>query len=283
VELTTQAFESASAFLEDVQSELGSHEVEHHLILGVAHGLASQQKDGALLLTLRDETGLAVAALLSPNRPLLVATNRSSVDDGIVSLARWLSERGHSPKGFIADLVHADVFAKEWQRLNRGAARIKVRQRLHVLRDVAPVARTRGNLRRAGRNDLDLLQRWVGAFNTEALRETLDPELRDAIVARADKGELFLWEDGEPRSMAASARPTPNGIAINSVYTPPEWRGRGYATTCVAALSEHLLNSGRRFCVLYTDLANPTSNAIYARIGYRAVSDSLLYEFGRGT
>lgn len=78
--------------------------------------------------------------------------------------------------------------------------------------------------------------------------------------------------------MAASVRPTRRAIAIGGVYTPPQWRGRGYATSCVAALSELLLGRGFEFCVLYTDLANPTSNGIYARIGYRPVRDFLMYE-----
>lgn len=78
--------------------------------------------------------------------------------------------------------------------------------------------------------------------------------------------------------MAASARPTKRAIAVNGVYTPPRWRRHGYATACVAALSEILLRRGFAFCVLYTDLANPTSNGIYTRIGYRPVRDFLMYE-----
>ncbi len=77
--------------------------------------------------------------------------------------------------------------------------------------------------------------------------------------------------------MAAWAGRTPNGLRINYVYTPPELRGRGYATACVAALSRALLEAGNRYCCLYTDLANPTSNAIYRRIGYRPVCDAAMY------
>jgi predicted GNAT family acetyltransferase len=63
------------------------------------------------------------------------------------------------------------------------------------------------------------------------------------------------------------------------VYTPPGRRGRGYATALVAALSAELLAAGRRFCFLYTDLANPTSNRIYQRIGYERVCDSAEIRF----
>ena len=79
--------------------------------------------------------------------------------------------------------------------------------------------------------------------------------------------------------MAAVGGPTPNGDRISWVYTPPALRGRGYASACVAALSQRLLDSGRRFCFLYTDLANPTANKLYQRIGYRQVIDASIYHF----
>ena len=99
-----------------------------------------------------------------------------------------------------------------------------------------------------------------------------------AELTRLAAGEPYLWVDGLPRAMAATARPTHHTVSINAVYTPPAERGRGYATGCVALLSERMLAAGRRACVLFTDLANPTSNAVYARIGYQPVADFVLVE-----
>jgi predicted GNAT family acetyltransferase len=90
---------------------------------------------------------------------------------------------------------------------------------------------------------------------------------------------LFVWDHAGPVSMASATGLTPNGIRVNGVYTPPEHRGRGYATACVAALSARLLADGRRFCFLFTDAANPTSNAIYRRIGYVPVAEVQEYRF----
>ena len=73
--------------------------------------------------------------------------------------------------------------------------------------------------------------------------------------------------------------PTPTGIRIGPVYTPPEHRRRGYATTLVADLSAWLLEQGHRACFLYTDLANPTSNRIYVEIGYERVCDAMEFIF----
>jgi len=104
------------------------------------------------------------------------------------------------------------------------------------------------------------------------------PPAHAVAARRVAAGEVYLWCDPDPRTMAGSARPTQHAIAVNAVYTPPEWRKRGYATACVAELSRLLLARGYEFCVLYTDLANPTSNAIYSRIGYRPVRDLLMYD-----
>jgi hypothetical protein len=79
--------------------------------------------------------------------------------------------------------------------------------------------------------------------------------------------------------MAGYSRELPTAIGVAFVYTPPYFRGKGYATSCVAQLSRMALDKGYKKCVLYTDLLNPTSNSIYQRIGYKPVCDSLMLKF----
>ena len=95
----------------------------------------------------------------------------------------------------------------------------------------------------------------------------------DMARQRIASGRMFVWDDGGPVSMAAWSGRTPNGVRVNYVYTPAERRGRGYASACVADLTQHLLNNVAEFCCLVTDLGNPTSNSIYQRIGYQPVCD----------
>ena len=127
----------------------------------------------------------------------------------------------------------------------------------------------------------------MDAFGVEVLEEN-DPgrtEARAMVEHRlgGDDGGFLLWEDGgEIVSVSGWGGPTPNGIRVGPVYTPPEARGRGYATALVAELSQTLLDGGRTFVFLYTDLANPTSNAIYERIGYVRVAESAMVEFVPG-
>ncbi|MDF5719317.1 MAG: GNAT family N-acetyltransferase [Rhizonema sp. PD37] len=94
---------------------------------------------------------------------------------------------------------------------------------------------------------------------------------------------LDLWQDKTPVSIVCGSVSTPNGSSIGRVYTPPEYRKKGYATSCVAALSQTLLDRGCRYCFLFTDLANPTSNHIYRIIGYQPVCDWHDYSFTEET
>ena len=95
----------------------------------------------------------------------------------------------------------------------------------------------------------------------------------EQISRMIERQDLRIWQDERPASMAVAQGVTPNGCRVGYVYTPTELRGRGYASALVAELSQSMLDSGLNFCVLYTDLANPTSNGIYQRIGYNAICD----------
>ena len=126
-------------------------------------------------------------------------------------------------------------------------------------------------MREAGPDDIPIVIGWINAFAEEALDEAAHLEGAEAAYRRREAdpdGAWLLWDDEGPVSLAAYGSPTPNGTRVGPVYTPPELRGRGYATSLVAELTEQRLAAGLRFCFLFTDLGNPTSNAIYARIGY---------------
>jgi GNAT superfamily N-acetyltransferase len=131
----------------------------------------------------------------------------------------------------------------------------------------------------------NLVLGWLAAFDAEVVPPEIrgDPgerARRATTVFSSEEGGFWLWEQGgRAVSMTGVAGLTPNGIRIGPVYTPPDLRGHGYATSLVASVSSDQLSNGRRFCFLHTDLANPTSNAIYQRIGYERVCDSVVLAF----
>lgn len=165
-----------------------------------------------------------------------------------------------------------------------------MRQGIFALDQVAAVPEAPGRSSPATADHAPILAGWARDFQAEALGnqrpndDTFARSVTDRIETQSPSFGLWVHTvDGEPVSMSGHNGPTPNGIRVSGVFTPPEYRGHGYATTLVARQSRWLLGSGRRFCFLYTDLANPTSNAIYRRIGYRQVAESHEYSFSPST
>jgi hypothetical protein len=151
-------------------------------------------------------------------------------------------------------------------------------ERIYRLTEVrTPDPGPAGAMRRAREEERELLVRWFDAFAVDVDDpEPGEPEraFERFVPGRAGAVGLYLWEvNGDPRSMAGHSGPTPHGMRVFPVYTPPEERRRGYAGALVAALSQRLLDEGREFCFLFTDLANPTSNHVYQEIGYEPVCD----------
>jgi predicted GNAT family acetyltransferase len=143
-----------------------------------------------------------------------------------------------------------------------------------------------GTLRLAAPEDVELIARWIRDFNEEALGERVaDPSaatsMAEDLVARRARA-MYLWEDVVPVAMAAAMeRVSPNGAWIGGVYTPPERRRSGYASALVSQVSRVLLDGGSPSCVLFADVANPTSNHIYLRMGYQPAGPFDDYSFGR--
>jgi predicted GNAT family acetyltransferase len=133
-----------------------------------------------------------------------------------------------------------------------------------------------GRCRKASIEDLEVVLAFHGAFVREALPdEADDDEVRAARVERRLRGEhgIHLWEDGEVVAVAAIGMPAEGGERVASVYTPPRLRGRGYASALVAAVTQDAFARGCSFVQLNTDVDNPTSNAIYERLGYERVGE----------
>jgi predicted GNAT family acetyltransferase len=100
----------------------------------------------------------------------------------------------------------------------------------------------------------------------------------ESVARRISAGEIFLWDHRGIRSMAAVTAPALATSRVQYVYTPQEYRGRGYAEALVRGLTRQILAEGYR-PILFADLANPTSNSIYRRIGYAAMVEVTRYRF----
>lgn len=202
-------------------------------------------------------------------------------DAAAVSLARSLVERGEDVEALNGMLPAASACADELARLTGRTARVVVHSRLHRALGVAPPPLPAGLLRPATAGEVPLVLAWFAAFFEDADVQAGRPagshagEVPDAgeMLRRIADGQVWLWEvEGTPVHLTALNPPSFGVARIGPVFTPAEHRGHGYAGATVAALTQRVLDGGDVPC-LFTDQANPVSNALYARIGYEPVVD----------
>ena len=243
-----------------------AHEAEHGLIYGIA-GASPPPADAYCALVV-DGDAVVAAAIRTIDKMVL---SREETPGAITLIAR---DAIHDPglRGLLGPPQSLRAFVeatgREWNA-GRGST-------IYECRNVIAGNPTAGVRRVAGVAERSLLTNWADAFTSEALGGT---STRSDAEAAADRyianSTMHLWiVDGEPVACAAALGPTPHGIRIGYVYTPPENRGRGFASALVADLTQHQLDHGRAFVYLYADRANPTSNSIYQKLGYRRVAEA---------
>jgi GNAT superfamily N-acetyltransferase len=216
------------------------------------------------------------AFLHTPGFPVFLTSMPS---EAVAGLAGELAASGRRIGGVNAEAQAAEAFAGAWRQRTGDAAHLHRLMRLYRLGTlVRPNPGPEGKPRVAGEQDRDLLIEWSGAFVREVGDEEHD--VAAAVDERLGYGGLTVWEvAGAATSMAGITRIVRAVARVGPVYTPPELRGRGYAGGTTAAVSQAALDAGAAEVVLYTDLANPTSNALYERLGYRPVEDRTVLSF----
>lgn len=268
-------------------TELLAAEAAHNLMRGVLGNLINEvglYEDYRLCLVEQDGQAVSAALMTKPYHLILAdASHRSAV----TGLVEGLIDDGQSIPGALGNRPTVDWFVADWTNRTKSTAELVISQGIFELESVAALDPPEGIARPATLDEAALLFRWLNEFLDEALPQEPrdDQRMRKAIHHRVAAGGHWVWEvDGEVVAMTSHGSPTGTGIRIGGVYTPAELRGNGYATGLVAAQSTWLLNNGFQRCFLFTDLTNPTSNAIYERIGYRKVGEGASYTFvSRGT
>ncbi len=276
-------------FLAAAGEYLAADPVVTTVVTTVAHQLLAEQADGIARpdrdwwLVVRDASGAAVGAGMhtAPFAPYPLFL-LPMPDDAVVALAHALHERGEEVLAVNGALPAVELCAAELARLGRGRVQVSQRTRLHELGELAWPGPVPGGLELATEDDVVLVAEWIGAFMGDADEQAGRPRGASAhevpdradVLRRIHAGRLWFWVDETgQRVHLTGVNPPSFGVArVVSVYTPPAQRGRGWASNAVAEVSRRIQADGARVC-LYTDQANPTSNKIYAALGYRPVVD----------
>lgn len=272
---------SVRSYIEKVEGLLLKKEACNNLMLG----LLSQMKHNVIAadeidLGMVQDQGIIDYAFMKTPENLILADTATVQEEVLEAIARFLYDKKISVPGVIGPVKAATAFVQTWRRWTSCQVDVQMEQLIYRLDRVNVVPDADGKLVQATDSDYPLIKEWLIQFGIEAKVDM--PETKAAKMARGfiHKRSVYLWlVDGHPVSMVNNARRMRNGATINAVFTPDEHKRKGYATNAVAALSQKLLDAGFVFCSLHTDLANPTSNNIYRKIGYYAAGTSIVYKF----
>jgi GNAT superfamily N-acetyltransferase len=262
---------SPSEFLSTAAPLLTTREAENNLLLGLADRAIkdAQALATAVWLTVHDGDELVGAAAWTPLHQVTV----TRLPPGAARVvADFFLARENVPDGATGPGHHAYDVAAALAERTGGVLEHRMADTLYELTELLPPRQPPGAARLAVTEDFATVARYFAEFYAELnLPHPPDPETaaRGAIA----RGWMLLWDDGGARCFAGSARMTPNGASIGPVYTPPDSRGRGYASALTAELARRLLDGGKRFVCLFADQKNRTSNHIYQAIGFRALVD----------
>lgn len=278
-------YADAAAFRRDGAQVLFADPARNNMPIAVLEVLQHQPEvypNFHLWMVMRDGEPKGLALQTEPYGVLLAEPLEDEAIDALAEAV--ILDAGPLP-GINGNLPWAERFAERLSTLSgRDADRI-LNEGVWELTSVADVPMPDGAARAATQGDRELLREWIRAFADEALppdqprRDDAGTDLVIDLRLARDGCGYWLWEDGRPVSLAGYRDIPGVGSRIEPVYTLREHRGRGYATRLVADLSAAELARGAPACYLTTDMANPTSNAIYARIGYMKVCDAVEYAF----
>ena len=286
-----KSYSTGSDFLAAAGNLLRTDEVRYGLIYSIARLVAVNPHhygdEVPQFYIVFDNTGISTLAWRTPPFLVGLAWHTGDTHEAVSLLIESIRRRWRVIPGVTGHREVTDLFAEKWSKDHGTPIEAVQSQRIYRLDSVNDIAEAPGLMRLATLNDRELILDWTRAFgmDTHQANQEDDRAIGERLsLRRIENGEIYLWEDaGRPVSMAAKIRPTDHGMSVGLVYTPPDLRRKGYATTNVAGVCREILNGGFDFCTLYTDLSNPTSNSIYMKIGFRPVCDSAHYTFSNAS
>lgn len=264
---------------------LAMGEAQHSLPLGVLSQIEAGGREAPRLLLVERASGETAGVVMhTPPSPWIVA-GETTLDPADLAAALAALD-GPPVRDLVGESRLTTAVAAELAR-RRGIGEVVRIMRMPIMaceRLVPPTAPPAGRVRPATTADLDLVDRLQLGFQRDALPQAVvDPrQLRVRLAHRLSGAHgirLFERPDGEVVAMAEWGSPTPNGARVYAVYTPAEHRGHGYGAATVAAVTAEVLAT-RRFAFLNTDGDNPTSNALYHRLGYVSVGEQSHWRIG---
>jgi uncharacterized protein len=272
-------YSDADHFVNDNHQFLFANEAANNLIIGIANGLRARKVPGdALMWSVKEHKNILLVSVMTPPRDLIVASSEMNEQAISLLITELITNKTELP-GILAENTFADTFCKRWSEETGDESKLFRRERAYQLLKCREIKFSLGQMRLAVREDLDQIAEWVIDFHREINESITEEGAKQMSEMKIANKDIFVWTDRGIASMCASDRESQHGKVINLVYTPPQNRGKGYATSCVHNLCQRILDEGKSFCSLFADLDNQTSNSIYCKIGFDPILDLLHYRF----
>jgi uncharacterized protein len=276
--MQVEVVDDAKQFLAAAGAHLAADAARHNLVLSLAHARVEHPGPGRYAWA-HERGRVAGVALQSP--PTFPAVVSRGTRRGAAALARAMAEHAPDLPGVNGDAPTAATFAGEWATTTRARVVPRAAQRLYRVTRLRRPPVVPGALRDVGPSEIPEVAAWVARFQDEIGEPAVAGDADRELAYLVDRGLLWCWDDGG-RCAITSATPAVDGVSrVRHVYTPPERRRHGYAAACVGAVTATVQERGATACVLYTQLTNPTSNALYQRLGYEPIAEILAYRFDR--
>ena len=275
--MNIKIYNTPGEFLEENRVFLQEHEAECQLNLGNAAAHRDDPCRPGLLFGRCEEENRGVL-LFGNTLPWNLCINSIPGDPAALSaavlLAEYLQQENIEITGINASKALCNAFFSAYSK----PYQVRLGMDIMVQKKLIEPPAVPGTVRKATLSDLDTAADWAYAFQKEALHEDADPAaMREKFQTTIQEGKVYLMEtpDGTLVSMAATtARSMPHGVGISWVYTPPEYRGKGYCQNTVAQICREVFSEGYDYCTLFVDKANPISNRVYQKIGFEIVEDN---------
>ncbi len=276
---------SASDFLTEALDHLVQCEVENNITIGVpkrfSDTLDLKNIDGTLALfdsVVVYKGDEIVGTFFVTDHGLCIGY--PTQHESITQAAQFIYDIGWRFPMIDGETKTADLFQVAWQGITQRAIKSRREMIVHRLDTVQPPVVCDGNMRLSKDSEVDMLSQWFVDFTNDThlaeQKKTSFDEAKLRMQRHHDAGQAYIWENekGEAVSMTCITRELINAVNLSLVFTPRAHRGHGYASACVATLSQTMLDKGYKFCSLFTDAANPTSNKIYRQIGYKQILET---------
>lgn len=266
---------------ESLKEYLSEDEIRNNYILGKLSKIHRFDVSETLVIEIDDPIHRTKLVILKmPDNQLILTGTGTNLDPSIKEAIRVLLNKEIEIESVRGVLPFVCKFNDIWCATMKCSAELLFNQGIYAISKLNNRNLKYGTLREMKAEDKELAKEWIQNFYKSANHISLTPvKIENTVMELLKNRSLYVWEDHIPVAMVGIVRRLANTAVLSYVYTPNQYQNQGYATTCVYALTQKVLDIGYEKCCLHADLDNPISNAVYKKIGFELIDRQCIYKY----